>query len=169
MVQVQARFTCCYRCFGPMRYMQQICTHLRASSLTAFVPFTAQGFNGTQAPECILKSILVVPCSFKRAKQPGKLTRLLSCTEEQLQTYQGVDLVTTHVVPSLTIDPNKEHNDHYSAYNKPGAVYFWLQVLFGTTSNIQSGGIYAACLWICACVSCYKLQTYSSLRAIIYV
>ncbi|CAL5222328.1 g4674 [Coccomyxa viridis] len=65
--------------------------------------------------------------SFKRAKQPGKLTRLLSCTEEQLHTYRGLDLVTTHVVPSLTIDPNKEHNDHYSAYNKPGAVYFWLQ------------------------------------------
>ena len=68
-------------------------------------------------------------CSFKRAKQPGKLTRLLSCTEDQLETYKGLDLVTTHVVPSLTLDPNKEHNDHYSAYNKPGAVMFWLQVM----------------------------------------
>ncbi|CAK0787343.1 hypothetical protein CVIRNUC_010562 [Coccomyxa viridis] len=65
--------------------------------------------------------------SFKRAKQPGKLTRLLSCTEEQLLTYRGKDLVTTHVVPSLTLDPNQEHSDHYSAYNKPGAVIFWLQ------------------------------------------
>ena len=72
-----------------------------------------------------------VPCSFKRAKQPGKLTRLLSCTEEQLLTYRGKDLVTTHVVPSLTLDPNQEHSDHYSAYNKPGAVMFWLQVSQG--------------------------------------
>ena len=80
------------------------------------------------SPVCMTASDCVC-CSFKRAKQPGKLTRLLSCTEEQLQTYRGLDLVTTHVVPSLTIDPNKEHNDHYSAYNKPGAVYFWLQVL----------------------------------------
>ncbi|BDA42986.1 Peptidyl serine alpha-galactosyltransferase [Coccomyxa sp. Obi] len=71
--------------------------------------------------------ILGLVYSFKRAKQPGSFTRLLSCTEEQLKGYKGLDLVPTHVVPSLTIDPNKEHNDHYSAYNKPGAVLFWLQ------------------------------------------
>lgn len=74
----------------------------------------------------------VVPCvlrSFKRAKQPGGFTRLLSCTKEQLKNYRGLDLVPTHVVPSLTMDPNKEHNDHYSAYNKPGAVLFWLRVI----------------------------------------
>jgi hypothetical protein len=66
--------------------------------------------------------------SFKRAKQPGSFTRLLSCTDAQLKDYKGLDLVPTHVVPSLTMDPNTEHNDHYSAYNKPGAVLFWLQV-----------------------------------------
>ena len=66
--------------------------------------------------------------SFKRAGQPGALTRLLSCTEEQLKTYPNVDLVPTHVVPSLTRDPNLRHNDHYSAYNKPGAVLYWLRV-----------------------------------------
>ena len=81
---------------------------------------------------------LKLPCSFKRAKQPGKLTRLLSCTEEQLLTYRGKDLVTTHVVPSLTLDPNQEHSDHYSAYNKPGAVMFWLQVGQGL-SDFTSG------------------------------
>ena len=78
---------------------------------------------------------LCVPCSYKRAKQPGKLTRLLSCTEEQLLTYRGKDLVTTHVVPSLTLDPNPEHNDHYSAYNKPGAVMYWLQVSQGLSNS----------------------------------
>lgn len=39
---------------------------------------------------------------------------------------QDMHLVPSHVVPSLTVD--KEHNDVYSAYNKPGAVMYWLQV-----------------------------------------
>lgn len=39
---------------------------------------------------------------------------------------QDIDLVPSHVVPSLTVD--KEHNDVYSAYNKPGAVMYWLRV-----------------------------------------
>ena len=86
-----------------------------------------------------------VPCSFNRAKQPGKLTRLLSCTEEQLLTYRGKDLVTTHVVPSLTLDPNQEHNDHYSAYNKPGAVMFWLQVSQGLSDMDHHLSLAAAC------------------------
>jgi len=34
--------------------------------------------------------------------------------------------VPSHVVPSLTVDT--EHNDVYSAYNKPGAVMYWLRV-----------------------------------------
>ena len=70
----------------------------------------------------------MVLCSFRRAGQPGPLTRLLSCTKEQLQSYRGLDLMPTHVVPSLTRDPNIAHNDHYSAYNKPGAVLYWLRV-----------------------------------------
>lgn len=37
-----------------------------------------------------------------------------------------LDIVPTHIAPSLTIDT--EHNDVYSAYNKPGAVLHWLQV-----------------------------------------
>lgn len=39
---------------------------------------------------------------------------------------QDIDLVPSHVVPSLTVDA--VHNDVYSAYNKPGAVMYWLQV-----------------------------------------
>lgn len=41
---------------------------------------------------------------------------------------QDMDLVPSHVVPSLTQD--REHNDVYSAYNKPGAVMYWLRVSF---------------------------------------
>lgn len=59
---------------------------------------------------------------------PGPLTRLMSCPEEEAPKYQSeYTLVRTHVVPSLTI--NKEHDDVYSAYNKPGAVLQWIQVL----------------------------------------
>lgn len=39
---------------------------------------------------------------------------------------QDIDLMPSHIVPSLTQD--KEHNDVYSAYNKPGAVMYWLRV-----------------------------------------
>ncbi|KAL3136783.1 hypothetical protein ABBQ38_005497 [Trebouxia sp. C0009 RCD-2024] len=63
--------------------------------------------------------------SHKKAGQAGPITRIISCTDEQKQTYKDIDLVPSHVVPSLTVD--KEHNDVYSAYNKPGAVMYWLR------------------------------------------
>ena len=99
--------------------------------------------------------------SFKRSGQPGRLTRLLSCTDEQLQTYTGLDLMPTHVVPSLTRDPNPEHNDHYSAYNKPGAVLYWLRVrgplrvLVAPSQGRMQAAWTAACIgrhawtWLC--------------------
>lgn len=63
----------------------------------------------------------------KRSGMPGHLTRLMSCPEEEAPKYQSeYSLVRTHVVPSLTI--NKEHDDVYSAYNKPGAVLRWIEV-----------------------------------------
>ena len=83
--------------------------------------------------------------SFKRAGQPGALTRLLSCTEEQLKTYPNVDLVPTHVVPSLTRDPNPQHNDHYSAYNKPGAVLYWLRVSRTLPGFAMPASVHDAC------------------------
>ena len=49
---------------------------------------------------------------------------------------QDVDLMPSHIVPSLTHDT--EHNDVYSAYNKPGAVMYWLRVsLFTLTSYLN--------------------------------
>ena len=39
---------------------------------------------------------------------------------------QDMDVVATHVAPSLTVDTAM--NDIYSAYNKPGAVLHWLEV-----------------------------------------
>eukprot|EP00250_Pteridium_aquilinum_P014285 c21892_g1_i2 orf=709-2682(-) len=62
--------------------------------------------------------------SFQLSGQPGSITRLLSCTDEQLKTYKGMDLAPTHVVPSYSIHPLT--NDWYPAINKPAAVLHWL-------------------------------------------
>lgn len=64
-------------------------------------------------------------CSAKRAGQEGPITRLMSCTEEQLKDYKGMDLVPTFVAPSFK---NMVPDDEYAAYNKPGAIMAWLQV-----------------------------------------
>ena len=46
---------------------------------------------------------------------------------ESLARYKGVDLVPTYVHPPYNgYDPE----DTYSAFNKPGSVYHWLQVLW---------------------------------------
>jgi len=43
--------------------------------------------------------------SFRKAKQPGHITRLLSCTEEQKKTYRGMHLAPTFEVPSMSKHP----------------------------------------------------------------
>ncbi|XP_030482587.2 peptidyl serine alpha-galactosyltransferase [Cannabis sativa] len=62
--------------------------------------------------------------SFYLSGQPGKITRLLSCTNEDLQKYQGIDLAPTHIVPSMSRHPLT--GDWYPAINKPAAVLHWL-------------------------------------------
>lgn len=43
--------------------------------------------------------------SFDQSGQPGNITRLLSCTEEDLKQYKGHDLAPTHYVPSMSRHP----------------------------------------------------------------
>lgn len=43
--------------------------------------------------------------SFYKSGQPGNITRLLSCTEEDLKQYKGHDLAPTHYVPSMSRHP----------------------------------------------------------------
>ncbi|KAJ7517941.1 hypothetical protein O6H91_21G047500 [Diphasiastrum complanatum] len=62
--------------------------------------------------------------SYKKSGQPGPITRLLSCTKEQLQDYKGMDLAPTHVVPSMSRHPVT--GDWYPAINKPAGVVHWL-------------------------------------------
>lgn len=43
--------------------------------------------------------------SFHRSGQPGNITRLLSCSDEDLRQYKGHDLAPTHYVPSMSRHP----------------------------------------------------------------
>ncbi|GAB4816143.1 hypothetical protein N2152v2_003189 [Parachlorella kessleri] len=64
--------------------------------------------------------------SHKKSGQPGKITRLMSCTKEELDALSEKDknIVPTHIAPSFTKHPRT--GDIYSAYNKPVAVIDWL-------------------------------------------
>ncbi|PIA51431.1 hypothetical protein AQUCO_01100336v1 [Aquilegia coerulea] len=63
--------------------------------------------------------------SFMKAKQPGSLTRLLSCTEEEKKQYKGMNLAPTFEVPSMSRHPKT--GDWYPAINKPAGVVHWLK------------------------------------------
>lgn len=43
--------------------------------------------------------------SFYLSGQPDDITRLLSCTDEDLRYYKGLDLAPTHIVPSMSMHP----------------------------------------------------------------
>ncbi|GAB2287622.1 Peptidyl serine alpha-galactosyltransferase [Dionaea muscipula] len=62
--------------------------------------------------------------SFNLSGQPGNVTRLLSCTDEELKQYRGHDLAPTHYVPSMSRHPLT--GDWYPAINKPAAVLHWI-------------------------------------------
>ncbi|XP_058768807.1 peptidyl serine alpha-galactosyltransferase-like [Vicia villosa] len=63
--------------------------------------------------------------SFRKAKQPGHITRLLSCTDEQKKSYRGMHLAPTFEVPSMSVHPVT--GDRYPAINKPAGVVYWLK------------------------------------------
>ena len=64
-------------------------------------------------------------CSWRRAGQPGPLTRLLSCNPEALQGYRATDAVTTWPVPNYRY--NLALGDEYGLYNRPAALLHWVQ------------------------------------------
>ncbi|XP_059641177.1 peptidyl serine alpha-galactosyltransferase [Cornus florida] len=63
--------------------------------------------------------------SFKKAGQPGPITRLLSCTDEAKKVYRGMDLAPTLEVPSMSKHPKT--GDWYPAINKPAGIVHWLK------------------------------------------
>ena len=90
---------------------------------------------------CLLGGGVVVTIggsrSWRRAGQPGPLTRLLSCTPEGLQGYRATDAVTTVVVPSYRY--NIAIEDNYGLYNRPGALLHWLQACTGFPAGLLAG------------------------------
>ncbi|KAK4267013.1 hypothetical protein QN277_023860 [Acacia crassicarpa] len=63
--------------------------------------------------------------SYRKAKQPGPITRLLSCTDEEKKNYRGMHLAPTFEVPSMSRHPKT--GDWYPAINKPAGVVHWLK------------------------------------------
>ncbi|XP_078432486.1 peptidyl serine alpha-galactosyltransferase [Wolffia australiana] len=63
--------------------------------------------------------------SFRKARQPGRITRLLSCTDEDQRDYRGMDLAPTLHVPSMSRHPRT--GDWYPAINKPAGIVHWLK------------------------------------------
>lgn len=65
--------------------------------------------------------------SYNRSGQPGKITRVMCCSEDEKKKYpkEMLEIMNTHIAPSFTIHPRT--GDHYAAYNKPEAVVDWLE------------------------------------------
>ncbi|XP_022154175.1 peptidyl serine alpha-galactosyltransferase [Momordica charantia] len=109
-----------------------------AISLVGFVAGNGRSNNtGTAAPWRI-HTLFSVECqnyfdwqtvglmnSFKKSQQPGPITRLLSCTDEEKKNYRGMNLAPTFEVPSMSRHPKT--GDWYPAINKPAGVVHWLK------------------------------------------
>ncbi|KAK4426087.1 Peptidyl serine alpha-galactosyltransferase [Sesamum alatum] len=63
--------------------------------------------------------------SYRKALQPGPITRLLFCTDEEKRTYKGMNLAPTLEVPSMSKRPNT--GDRYPAINRPAGIVHWLK------------------------------------------
>lgn len=70
---------------------------------------------------------LTLKYTFDKVRQPGKLTRVLSCNEEQARDHlsdEDLAIMDTLVVPNWTRHPIT--GDYYQAYNRPVSLMFWL-------------------------------------------
>ena len=62
--------------------------------------------------------------SWQNVGSPGMITRLLSCDERMLASYEYLDLMPTHVTPRFdNVDPE----DDYPAYNLPGSMLHFME------------------------------------------
>ena len=64
--------------------------------------------------------------SHRKAGQPGRITRLMSCTPEDLARLPVANLkiMDTHIAPSYTKHPRLD--DAYHPYNKPSSIADWM-------------------------------------------
>ncbi|KAG6581066.1 Peptidyl serine alpha-galactosyltransferase, partial [Cucurbita argyrosperma subsp. argyrosperma] len=109
-----------------------------AVCLMGFVAGDGRSINSDMAAPRRIHTLFSVECqnyfdwqtvglmhSFKKSKQPGPITRLLSCTDEEKKNYRGMDLAPTFEVPSMSRHPKT--GDWYPAINKPAGVVHWLK------------------------------------------
>ncbi|KAL4441065.1 hypothetical protein ABPG77_010496 [Micractinium sp. CCAP 211/92] len=67
--------------------------------------------------------------SFKKVKQPGRMTRLMSCTQERWEKLPEADRAYIHEVPTHWAPSYSHHprtGDWYTGINKPVAMADWL-------------------------------------------
>nr|DAD34343.1 TPA_asm: hypothetical protein HUJ06_004983 [Nelumbo nucifera] len=106
--------------------------------LVGFLSYGVLGLEASQEAPWRIHTLFSVECqnyfdwqtvglvhSFKKARQPGPITRLLSCTEEEKKRYKGMDLAPTFEVPSMSRHPKT--GDWYPAINKPAGIVHWLK------------------------------------------
>ncbi|CAL5224706.1 g7434 [Coccomyxa viridis] len=72
--------------------------------------------------------------SYKLSEQPGRVTRLLSCTPEALAVWEDDGIIPTELAPSWTVHP--QTGDIYSGINKPVAVFSWYRATKPTEDYI---------------------------------
>lgn len=57
---------------------------------------------------------------------PGRITRLLACSQEQLKVYEGLDIGPTFVHPNYGVGEVPGY-DRSPTYNKPASLMHWVQ------------------------------------------
>lgn len=69
---------------------------------------------------------LALNYTFNKVKQPGQLTRLLSCRESDVEKIlqEDLDIMDTLLVPDWSTHPKT--GDYYPLYNRPISLIFWL-------------------------------------------
>ena len=106
-----------------------VCVAANASALDAPDKTYSSTVHTAFPTECglyfVWQSIGMV-YSHKKIKQPGPLTRIVSCTPEEWNnmSVESKEFVQTHVAPNYAVHPRT--GDKYPAYNKPMAVIDWL-------------------------------------------
>lgn len=78
--------------------------------------------------------------SYKKAQQPGPITRLLSCTDEEKKNYRGMNLAPTFEVPSMSKHPKT--GDWYFLFYY---FYFFFSFLFLVSKKVNYGCIALYC------------------------
>ncbi|CAL5201904.1 unnamed protein product [Lathyrus oleraceus] len=91
-------------------------TRLNHTSTLSFT-LLSKSLNSTTLTA--LSCVVLCP-SQTHQKQPGPITRLFSCTDEEKKNYKRMHLAPTFEVPSMSRHPKT--GDWYPAINKPAGV-----------------------------------------------